>query len=125
MPKLVENLTLEEVIHCARLHGEADDPDHEVGDLQDLCRLMRKHMTDGQWKALAATKEFAEVVSGAGGYDDRDPDRITTDALDDVCRECGEPCFVTDDGVSHHTDADGNIDHDQDADHAPIPEGEE
>ena len=41
------------------------------------------------------------------------------------CRECGEPVFVTDCGVSHHAGSgmDG-IDHDRDGDHVAIPEKE-
>ena len=44
-----------------------------------------------------------------------------------VCRECGEPCFVTPDGVSHHgIDHDaGGIDYDADADHVAILMGED
>lgn len=42
------------------------------------------------------------------------------------CRECGEPVFVTDCGVSHHAGGGGmdGIDHDRDGDHVAIPEGE-
>jgi hypothetical protein len=36
-----------------------------------------------------------------------------------LCAECGAPYFVTDNGVSHHEDADSpdGIDHDADGDH--------
>lgn len=38
------------------------------------------------------------------------------------CRKCGHPCFlVTPSGVNHHG-LDGEIDHDQDADHVALPE---
>lgn len=39
------------------------------------------------------------------------------------CRECGDPCFVGDDGVSHHGTPD-EIDHDADAVHVAILEEE-
>lgn len=42
-----------------------------------------------------------------------------------LCRECGEPVFVTDTGVSHHVGGgmDG-IDHNRDREHVAIPEKE-
>ncbi len=44
---------------------------------------------------------------------------------DMLCRECGEPVFVTDTGVSHHVGSgmDG-IDYNRDSDHVAIPEKE-
>lgn len=44
---------------------------------------------------------------------------------DMLCRECGEPVFVTGTGVSHHVGSgmDG-IDHDRDCDHVAIPDEE-
>lgn len=39
------------------------------------------------------------------------------------CFECGEPCFLTEDGVSHHGTPD-EIDYDRDDDHAALPEEE-
>ncbi len=42
-----------------------------------------------------------------------------------LCRECGEPVFLTDTGISHHAGSgmDG-IDYDRDRDHVAIPEEE-
>ena len=42
----------------------------------------------------------------------------------DYCRECGERCKVLNNGVSHHVDADNNVDYDADSDHTAIPETE-
>src|SRR3954454_16560550 len=38
---------LEALFALARRHGERDDPDHEVGDLQDLCRALWDLLTPG------------------------------------------------------------------------------
>jgi len=38
-----------------------------------------------------------------------------------TCRECGEPCFVDDSGVSHHGTPD-EIDYNADGAHVAIPE---
>ena len=44
-----------------------------------------------------------------------------------VCRECGEPCFVTDTGVAHHSsdETPDGIDYDADAHHVAVPDPEE
>lgn len=46
------------------------------------------------------------------------------DAEGPTCRECGDPCFVTGAGVSHHGTPD-EIDHDADGRHVAIPEEEQ
>jgi len=38
-----------------------------------------------------------------------------------ICRECGQEMKI-EAGVSYHLDADGNVDHDADADHVAIAE---
>lgn len=40
------------------------------------------------------------------------------------CAECGESVIVDANEVSHHVDADGDIDHDRDAEHVALPEVE-
>lgn len=54
---------------------------------------------------------------------------LDDDAEDDkdACTECGEPMFVTDDGIAHHRDDDtpDGIDHDADEDHVALRESEE
>jgi hypothetical protein len=48
---------LEALFALARRHGEHDDPDHEVGDLQDLCRALWGLLTPGQrGRAVAALR---------------------------------------------------------------------
>lgn len=39
-----------------------------------------------------------------------------------TCTECGGECVVEEDGVSHHLTADGDVDHDADADHVALDE---
>lgn len=41
-----------EICRLARLHGENDDPDHEVGDLQDALQHCLTLMTEEQCKEL-------------------------------------------------------------------------
>lgn len=36
------------------------------------------------------------------------------------CDECGQDMLIQDDGVSHHIDEAGNVNHDQDADHVAV-----
>lgn len=43
---------IEDLIHAARQHGLEDDPDHEVGDLQDILRAAWEIMTPDQRTAL-------------------------------------------------------------------------
>lgn len=42
---------IEDLLACAQAHGEDDDPDHEVGDLQDLLRACWAVMTPEQREA--------------------------------------------------------------------------
>jgi hypothetical protein len=37
-----------------------------------------------------------------------------------LCSECGGDMIITDEGVAHHVDGDGSVDHDKDADHVAI-----
>lgn len=82
--------------------------------------------TRARRKALEDASNFVEKYRGDGrlGWTIADlAARVLR--LDDAlaCLECGEDCFVGDDGVAHHG-SDGEIDHDQDADHTAIPEDE-
>ncbi len=49
---------VETLIEGARLHGENSDPDHEVGDLQDLLREC--------WKLMAPSQRYLVLCSAAG-----------------------------------------------------------
>jgi hypothetical protein len=48
-----------------------------------------------------------------------------------VCIECGERCCVgpcaheSSEGVSHHLDADGDVDYDRDIEHVALPDYDE
>lgn len=84
-------------------------------------------------EAIRAAAEKVEWRDGeapviVGLYCDNGPEELDEDDEYDgpVCRECGEPCFVTEAGVAHHGRADlvPEIDHDADADHVAIPEEE-
>lgn len=51
----------------AQHHGNISEPDHEVGDLQDIVRLMAGHLTEDQMKQVfeahrTAQPEFVEDV---------------------------------------------------------------
>jgi len=36
----------------AQHHGDLSEPDHEVGDLQDIVRLMAAHLTEDQMRQV-------------------------------------------------------------------------
>jgi hypothetical protein len=46
----------------AQEHGQDDDPDHEVGDLQDVLKHALAIMSDDQLKALRATLIEKELL---------------------------------------------------------------
>lgn len=57
---------LEKLIRAADQHGVDDDPDHTVGDLQDLLRAAWNQMNMGQKHAFLRSDAVADVVeSGA------------------------------------------------------------
>jgi len=41
-------MDVEVLIACAKEHGELSEPDHEVGDLQDILRVAWALMSDEQ-----------------------------------------------------------------------------
>ncbi len=56
------------LISAARQHGKDDDPEHEVGDLQDLVRAMWRLMTPSQRVATlraAEVQAIAQTITGA------------------------------------------------------------
>lgn len=57
---------IEVYIKAAQNHGEDSEPDHEVGDLQDLLRLAWSLMNDGQ-KATFRNDDVALAVLACGG----------------------------------------------------------
>lgn len=56
--------TLEQVFAAAKAHGEQTEPDHEIGDLQDLVWACFHTMSDEQGETVLA--EMAEFVSEWG-----------------------------------------------------------
>lgn len=63
------DLVLEALLRIAKQHGEDSEPDHEVGDLQDLLRPMWKLLTPDQRNAFMASDEVRNVMQGATGED--------------------------------------------------------
>jgi len=68
-------LDVETYIAAATTHGENDDPDHEVGDLQDLLRAAFSVMTESQIQDVFFRHEVQNVlVSGSVLPDPDDAD---------------------------------------------------
>ena len=60
MPKKTKkNVALDRLLRSAEAHGIESEPDHEVGDLQDILRAAFGKLTDEQADAVA-TEFFAE-----------------------------------------------------------------
>lgn len=58
---------LERLIEAARRHGEDSEPDHEVGDLQDILRAAWEQLTPDQRRRVIRSPEVSNVVEAAGG----------------------------------------------------------
>jgi hypothetical protein len=89
---------IEAAIADAERHGqESDDPDHEVGDLQDLVRRLANFMRPADlaraasswamWDAAAGDPVCQSCRSTIRLRKDRDPARQHCDA----CGWCGDP----------------------------------
>lgn len=63
------------LLECAREHGENSDPDHEVGDLQDLFVSCWRVMTPDQRRRALADPEVQTVMEGPE-YEDLLVERI-------------------------------------------------
>lgn len=61
--------TVEDVLKAAHRHGQGDDPDHEVGDLQDALRLAWSLMTEKQRKAFLQDEGTVEPIALGGALD--------------------------------------------------------
>ncbi|MBR8189053.1 hypothetical protein KDW82_08275 [Burkholderia vietnamiensis] len=72
----------------AQTHGECDDPDHEVGDLQDCLREMWELMTPAQ------QQEFMASDSVRDRLEHNLPEKIFTTAYPDANEPKGEPTPV-------------------------------
>jgi len=58
---------IEQIIAAARAHGEDSEPDHEVGDLQEVLRACWSTMT--QKARLSVAAKFADLVDDWGPED--------------------------------------------------------
>lgn len=56
---------IEHLIRAAQQHGEDSEPDHEVGDLQDLLRSVWQLLTPGQRAAALRSQQVSDVLEGA------------------------------------------------------------
>ena len=63
----VVDFDLERLIEAARRHGEDSEPDHEVGDLQDILRAAWEELTPDQRRWVIRSSEVSNVVEAAGG----------------------------------------------------------
>jgi hypothetical protein len=95
-------MTTKEVVE--HLASTAVDEAHDSDQLDDLLDQRLAQLAD---RVRARASELWSELAYAGA----------------CCRECGEPCFRTDVGVSHHGTPD-EIDHDADGRHVAIPEEE-
>jgi hypothetical protein len=62
----LESMRIETFIGAARQHGEDDEPDHEVGDLQQMLRAAWNIMTPGQRQEFASSPVVLAVLEA--GY---------------------------------------------------------
>jgi hypothetical protein len=58
---------VEHLINVAQKHGEDSEPDHEVGDLQDILRATWKVLTPFQRSQVLKSRALSEVLEGAAG----------------------------------------------------------
>lgn len=72
------------LLAAAKQHGEDSDPDHEVGDLQDLLRPMWAILTPEQQRNFLASDEVAAVLEAALPSE---AEIVTESTLDDVDEE--------------------------------------
>ena len=79
MSKTIPNMSsLQDILDAAERHGSESDPDHEVGDLQDMLRTA--------WDMLPKTKRSKLLLEAAEQLDSWDSE---TSCL--VCDEVGPP----------------------------------
>lgn len=81
---------VEDLIGFARKHGEDSEPEHEVGDLQDLLRAAWALLTPEQRRAMLTDASVSNVVESATGEALlQDVDDILQDEWDSVCDRFG------------------------------------
>jgi len=65
-----ERMGIEAYIEAAEQHGLDDDPDHEVGDLQDLLRKAWEYMPEEARQRFVADERVREILAPFGRLDD-------------------------------------------------------
>lgn len=60
------NENLERVLEAAQAHGEEDDPEHEIGDLQGVIHAMWSVLTDDQKETVLAHDDVRDVLETWG-----------------------------------------------------------
>ncbi len=58
-------LTLEDLLAMVQQHGQDSEPDHEVGDLHDLCTAMWAVLTSAQRRQVVASEEVSDLIESA------------------------------------------------------------
>lgn len=53
---------LDRVLEAAQAHGEDDDPEHEVGDLQSVIHAMWAVLTDDQKERVFADNDVRDIL---------------------------------------------------------------
>jgi len=87
---------IETFIQAAKNHGELDDPDHEVGDLQDMLRVAFRLMLPGQVKAFArdpkvdAVLDAGEACIKCRAVPETDGYGTVGDGFDGYCPSCAD-----------------------------------
>jgi hypothetical protein len=61
---------LEMVLGAAKRHGEDSEPEHEVGDLQDVVWACWEVMTEDQRHQVLKAQAVADIFDSAYGEDD-------------------------------------------------------
>ena len=56
---------VERLIEAARRHGEDSEPDHEVGDLQDVLRAAWAELTPDQRRRVIRSPDVSNVIEAA------------------------------------------------------------
>lgn len=75
-PKQIKLLDIGFYTAAAQQHGQDSDPDHEVGDLQDMLRAMWAILTPAQRVAYAGSDAVRMVLQGALPNFDEDASQL-------------------------------------------------
>jgi len=73
---------IDKVIESAYRHGWLSEPDHEVGDLQEVVRGLWKLLTPTQRKTFASSQHWQTFIET---WPTRQPTRVKSEA---ICPKC-------------------------------------